>query len=159
MPDEIRFYIREDPYGFLSNFWRCEQSLVIRNMLRRFATNEHYYQSCKAKEMMTANWIGNAPTAYLAMITGRKLKPDEMVEDWEAIKVETMLKGLREKFTDTNLRVMLLMTGDAILIEDSPVDMFWGGKLPESKNMLGNLLMQVREEIKHELGDKEKTVL
>jgi len=42
--------------------------------------------------------------------------------------------------------LMLLWTGDALLIENSPTDLFWGGLLPASKNMLGKLLMQVRSE-------------
>lgn len=38
-----------------------------------------------------------------------------------------------------------------ILIENSKMDSFWGiGKNQKGKNMLGKLLMKVREEIKNE---------
>ncbi len=139
---EIRFYIREEPYGFLSNFWRSMQKVGIRS----YPTNEHFYQSMKARLPEIQHWIETAPTAKLAMSAGRSLTTKEIVGNWEHNKVSKMLVGLRAKFEDPNLRLMLDWTGDAILIEDSPTDMFWGGKLPNSKNMLGKLLMHVREE-------------
>jgi hypothetical protein len=39
-----------------------------------------------------------------------------------------------------------LDTGDKKLVEDSDVDMYWGGSLPGSKNVLGEMLMGIREE-------------
>jgi len=86
------------------------------------------------------------------MKAGRNLRPEETTWDWDQIKVDVMLRGLRAKFQNESLRLMLLWTGDAILKEDSPTDMFWGGTLLGSQNMLGKLLMQVREEIKQ--GDQ-----
>ena len=41
------------------------------------------------------------------------------------------------------------------MIEDSPVDMFWGGALPGSKNYLGKLLMKLRDEIRN---DRKKDI-
>ena len=145
MINEIKFYVREEPYGFLSNFWRQRQEVGIYT----YPTNEHYYQSMKPKpaEFRIARWIAEAPTAKLAMQTGRLLNPDQIRPDWNQIKTTFMLTGLRAKFSNPNLALMLKWTGDAILIEDSPTDMFWGGSLPGSSNMLGKLLMHVREEI------------
>ncbi len=40
----------------------------------------------------------------------------------------------------------LLATKERLIIEDSPTDMFWGGALEGSKNMLGLLLMDYRNE-------------
>ncbi len=137
---EINFYSRKKGFGWLSNFERCAQEVdgVI------YITNEHYYQSQKAKNWMTKLWIINAPSPYLAMVAGRGLRHEEIIENWENIKIETMLKGLRAKFQDEKLRKKLLDTENAILHEDSPTDFFWG-KL--GKDMLGKLLMQVRDEI------------
>ncbi len=147
MTKEINFYSRKKEYGFLSNFWRSEQKMLISdNSYCIFPTNEHYYQSEKAKDEEVKRWIASAQTPYLAMMAGRSLRPQEMVDKWEDKKVEIMLKGLRAKFAqNTELRLRLLNTGDAILHEDSPMDMFWGKK---GRDMLGILLMQVREEIK-----------
>ena len=153
----IKFYVREKPYGFLSNFWRQIQivqgnylvndSNVPHLSIHEYPTNEHFYQSCKAKRPEVANWIRQAPTATIAMKAGRSLPKKEVREDWEKVKVSIMKMGLEAKFKNENLAIMLLWTGDSVLIENSPTDMFWGGSLLGSKNMLGQLLMEVRDEI------------
>ena len=57
-----------------------------------------------------------------------------------------MRRGIREKFTQhLDLKEKLLSTKNSILIEDSPKDEFWGGSLPNSKNILGSLLIELRE--------------
>ncbi len=57
-----------------------------------------------------------------------------------------MKNGLRAKFTqNSDLKEKLLATGNAVLHEDSPTDMIWGAK---GKDMLGKLLMQIREELR-----------
>lgn len=147
MNDIIKFYIMEEPYGFLSNFWRQNQFITINGKGKTFLTNEHFYQSMKAKRTVVADWIASAPTAKLAMIVGQSLPQDEIVDQWDSIKLHIMKVGLRAKFTDKNLALLLKWTGNATLMEDSPIDMFWGGALPGSKNMLGKLLMEIRNEI------------
>ena len=144
IPPVIRFYIREEPYGFLSNFWRHKQDV---NGIT-YQTNEHYYQSMKTCDTELRHWIRNAPSAKMAMKIGRLLEPDQMNKDWEYKKVDIMANGLVSKFNDPNMRLLLAWTGDAKLIEYSPTDMFWGGRLMGSKNMLGKLLMAIREDQK-----------
>ena len=142
--NEINFYSRKDEYGWLSNFWR--QVEKVDN--KYYSTNEHYYQACKSKDVEIFHWILSAPNPYLAMCAGRSLRKDkELINGWEKDKIKVMLKGLRAKFENLELRKRLLDTGDAILHEDSPTDMFWG---KYGKDMLGKLLMQVREELKEE---------
>jgi len=139
--EEINFYFRKKEYGWLSNFYRnCQNVGVVV-----YQTNEHYYQSQKAKDGVTEMWIVQAPNPYLAMQAGRSLRKDkELKDNWDDIKVEIMLTGLRAKFKDPELRDKLIATGNAVLHEDSPTDMFWGKK---GKDMLGKLLMQIRKEI------------
>lgn len=141
----INFYTRNDEFGWMSNFHRQEQ--VVDGVT--YPTNEHYYQSQKAQSSKVRAWIRKAPTPFLAMRAGRSLRPGrEMRGDWENIKVDIMLKGLRAKFKGSlSLRAKLLATGDAIIHEDSPTDKFWGKK---GQDMLGKLLMQVREELRNE---------
>jgi len=139
--NEINFYFRKKEYGWLSNFHRCKQYVGTCD----YPTNEHYYQSEKAKDWEIGRWIKNAPNPYLAMQVGRSLRKDkELKDNWDDIKVETMLTGLRSKFKNPELRDKLIATDDAVLHEDSRTDMFWGKK---GKDMLGKLLMQVRKEI------------
>ena len=68
------------------------------------------------------------------------------------VKDKVMLNFLRIKFMNAELRDKLLETGDSVLIEGNTWhDNYWGNcscakcKDIEGKNMLGRLLMQVRE--------------
>lgn len=144
MTDEINFYSRKKEYGWLSNFERAEQMVGYF----MFPTNEHYYQSQKARKRTDFLWIKDAPTPYAAMKAGRGLRKDDFKSNWDDIKVGIMLNGLRAKFSQhPNLKAMLLGTGNAILHEDSPTDMFWGKK---GRDMLGKLLMKVRDELRND---------
>jgi hypothetical protein len=59
---------------------------------------------------------------------------------------------LRLKFTQhTDLKALLLGTGDAELVEDSPKDFFWGiGADGSGRNELGKALERVRDELRHD---------
>lgn len=131
-------------YRFLSNFYECE----IRYGDRTYKTAEHAYQSAKSTDFNYKNGIQNCFTAGQAKRFGRtaKLRPD-----WELIKCEVMLTILRIKFSDSKLRKLLLDTGDINLVEGNTWgDKFWGVDINTNtgKNVLGILLMKVRDEIK-----------
>lgn len=149
--DKIGFYSREEEYGWLSNFHRKEMKINGKH----YQTIEHYYQSNRTNDPVISTWIRLSPTPYLAMKAGRSLREHETIPNWGNKKVEIMLNGLRHKFQDPELRQKLLDTNTAELFEDSPTDMFWGGRLEGSKNMLGILLMQIREEIRHMSKEEE----
>ena len=63
-----------------------------------------------------------------------------------------MKTGLRMKL-DQNKDVLdvLLSTENAHLVEDSPTDYYWGGAVEGSKNKLGELLMELRDEYQTKL--------
>jgi len=142
---DILFYSRDDEYGWLSNFERAPQVLDGK----MYPTNEHYYQSQKTADPALSEWIRNAPTPYAAMMAGRTcIRKKDLKENWDILKFNVMYTGLRAKFTDNDkLLVKLLETGDAALHENSPSDMIWGIK---GKDMLGKLLMKVREDFKND---------
>lgn len=73
--------------------------------------------------------------------------------DWEEKKVEIMRTALLNKFMQNkNLGLALLNTLPAHFIEDSSRDTFWGiGEDGDGKNMLGVLLMEVRDQINTKL--------
>ena len=74
--------------------------------------------------------------------TGNNL---EIWKGWEERKVDVMRIAVRLKFDQhPDLREKLRATGTAKLVEDSPVDMFWGGALPGSRNMAAEILMEYR---------------
>lgn len=69
---------------------------------------------------------------------------------WDQVKCAVMRKAVMAKFTcSAFLREELLATGDAVLIEDSKKDFFWGiGSDNSGKNMLGNILMEIRNHLR-----------
>ena len=158
MTEEIRFFIREKPYGFLSNFERTPIKIMVRWGTVTYPTNEHYYQAQKANCEEVHDWIAWAPHARLAMVAGRQLEHNKylknkyMVHGWEKKKIEVMINGLRAKFSDSSFRKKLLDTGDAVLHENNPEDFYWGIADGTGKSMLGKCLMQVRDEIRTELS-------
>jgi N-glycosidase YbiA len=60
-----------------------------------------------------------------------------------------MLEALRAKFTQhAALRDILVGTGDAAIVEHTTRDRYWGdGGDGTGTNMLGRLLMRVRDEL------------
>jgi ribA/ribD-fused uncharacterized protein len=74
-----------------------------------------------------------------------KLRPD-----WESIKVSVMVKAVQAKFTQhAELGSLLLATADDKLVEHTENDAYWGdGGDGRGRNMLGQILMQVRDELK-----------
>ena len=67
--------------------------------------------------------------------------------NWLEIQVDVMKRAVEYKFgQNPDIRQKLLETGNAHLVEDSPYDKFWGGRLKDSKNMLGKVLMEYRNQ-------------
>ncbi len=145
MTKEINFYSRKEEYGWLSNFYRSPQYVNMDSI--EYPSNEHFYQSQKTKDITIKKWIASAPNPFLAMKAGRSLRVGkELINNWNDIKVRIMLQGLRAKFNQSSeLKQKLLNTENAILHENSPTDMFWGKR---GQDILGKLLMEVREELK-----------
>ena len=138
-------------HEFLSNFWH---SPFTHDGIT-YPTNEHFFQAMKTLDPTERKWIASAETPGIAKRRGRTCN---LRYDWESVKDEVMLTGLRLKFSQPQLRTMLLMTGDQELVEGNWWhDNTWGNCSCErchvihSQNRLGKLLMQVREEIREEL--------
>ncbi len=73
-------------------------------------------------------------------------------KDWESVKDNIMREVVYAKFTQhDHLKKTLLETGDAKLIEHTANDSYWAdGGNGKGKNMLGIILMEVREKIRKE---------
>ena len=80
--------------------------------------------------------------------------PDGFRKDWGAVKDSLMEKAILAKFTQhPDLQEKLLETGEAPLVEHTEEDSYWGdggdgGSGENGKNMLGKILVKVREYIK-----------
>jgi hypothetical protein len=161
---EIRFYKASGDFGFLSNLFRLEVPIWLpdefdesANLVRRaafFATSEAAYQYGKPERQEVADWIVSAPAPHLCAAAGHALFVFDVRSNWSQIKEARMHWILRLKFDRTQrypLWQSLMDTGDAVLIEASSTDSFWGiGKKGNGKNMLGKLLMDVRNEFRQD---------
>jgi len=143
--EEIRFYRAVGEYGWMSNLYK--DSIMFEGM--RFTCAEAAYQYGKPKDQEVAEWIVSAPKPHLMAIAAHGLFVFDVKPNWNEIKVQRMRGVLRAKIDQCGLSFKLLKTGDAVLVEDSKTDAFWGiGKKGNGKNMLGVLLMELREELK-----------
>lgn len=144
MNSNIFFWTRHGRYGFLSNFFLSPIELGGKLYL----TVEHFYQANKTLVPEERQMIENLGTAKEAKLAGYHVT---LRKDWEDIKENIMVAGLRAKFTQhCALKEQLLSTGDAILHEDSPWDKYWGYAKGKGLDRLGKLLMEVRQKIKDE---------
>lgn len=145
MSEKIYFYKTNEEHGYMSNFSR--HSLIVNGI--EYKTSEHYFQSKKAEGTPYEQTIINATKPSEAAKLGRS-RDFKLREDWEQIKDNVMRDAVQTKFLQNpTLWDKLLKTGDAILIEATSDDYYWGvGTNGTGKNMLGIILMELREEIK-----------
>ena len=155
--DEIRFYRASDkPYGAFSNLYRRE--VVFEGEV--FATSEHAYQAAKARKPEVRKWLMSAPTPALLAMAAHGLYYWDVAPGWSTSKFDRMRAVLRAKFGQhPDLAKLLLSTGSARLIEsatvDNQVNRLWGEVNGVGRNMLGILLMEVRDELRAQSVDKD----
>lgn len=147
MMSVIKFWKVSEPHGYLSNFSR--HRIVLLDKF--WPTSEHFFQASKflATDPEYAMEIANAPTAMMAAQMGRD-RSRIIRPDWESVKCVTMYQAIRAKFTQhKDIGQQLLLTDNTMIIEDSPVDSYWGvGADGKGSNMLGQLLMILRKELR-----------
>ncbi len=145
--DEIRFYrANERPYGAFSNLYRC----VVEFEGRLFPTAEHAYQYGKPRKQEVREWLMRAPSPSLLAMAAHGLNRWDVSPGWSQGKVDRMRRVLRAKFSQhPHLHRLLVSTGDSRLVEagsvNNAVNRFWGEVNGKGKNMLGVLLMELRD--------------
>lgn len=141
---KIKFYQKHQPYGFFSNF--SYHAVYLKNKI--WMTSEHYYQSQKYADTEYEEKIRLAPSPAKAASMGQD-KKNPMRADWEDVKDNIMREVLYAKFTQhPDLRKELLKTFPLTLVEHTENDHYWGdGGDGSGKNMLGNLLMEIRSSL------------
>lgn len=147
MTKVINFYKAQDEYGVFSNF---DTHHPIRVDGKNWPSTEHYFQAMKFLNPKLQDEIRFLLKPMAAAKAGRdRFKP--LRKDWEEVKDDIMMKALRAKFTQhPDARSQLLDTEDAILVEHTVNDSYWGdGGDGSGKNMLGKLLMKLRQEIRY----------
>ena len=145
MSDVIKFYSVSDDYGVFSNF----AIFTITVSGKKWPTTEHYFQAMKFDSKSDQEEIRKSKTPMEAARKGRDRRK-KLKKNWESIKVNIMREALFAKFTQhSDLKEMLVNTGDAKIVEHTENDSYWGdGVNGSGKNMLGRLLMEVRVMLK-----------
>ena len=137
-----------DEYAFMSNFSYSPMKFSDITV----PTAEHAFQMMKTTDPNMREFIAMAPTASQAKSRGRGVK---IRGDWEQIKFDVMYRIQLAKYRQNpHLRTALLATGDAELEEGNWWhDNTWGNckcercRDVEGYNMLGNILMKVRNKL------------
>ncbi len=145
--EPIRFYSPADEHGFLSNFSRHG----FTTLGNRYATSEHFFQSMKFRGTKHEKEVRIASSPGESAKLGRdRSKP--LRKDWENVKDDVMRHAVLSKFWENeDIGKKLLDTDDIILIEHTNRDSYWGdGGNGSGRNMLGRVLMEVRNILKAE---------
>lgn len=128
-------------YSFLSNMY----PIMVRIDGESYPSAEHAFQALKSlnKDVRLAISVCRSPSE--AKYAGKHI---ELRDDWDSVKVDIMYKILLAKFKNPELAKKLKDTGSEELIEGNTWnDKFWGVCNGDGQNMLGKLLMKVREEL------------
>lgn len=151
-------YKTKEVFGGLSNM-ASGYPLQINGV--RILTTEALYQACRFPHMpeVQREIIGqHSPmTAKMKSKSHRK----NSRQDWSEVRQKVMRWCLRVKLAQNydEFGRLLLATCDQPIVEQSRKDDFWGAKLADNagdilvgQNVLGRLLMELREKLK---GDEE----
>lgn len=147
MEEEIKFYSETGRYGEFSNF----ASFPIRLKNKTWNTTEHFYQAQKFENQAYQEKVRNAESPMKAAELGRSRK-GRILKNWDNKKDNVMYEAVKAKFTQhADLRQLLLDTENARIVKHTENDAYWGdGGDGKGKNMLGKILMRVREELRRE---------
>ena len=94
-----------------------------------------------------------APSPALLAMAAHGLYYWDVAPGWSKLKFDRMRRVLRCKFSQhDDLRELLLSTGEARLVEsateDNAVNRLWGEVNGLGQNMLGVMLMELRQELR-----------
>ena len=129
-------------YFFLSNYFIS----IVKYEDMYYSSNEAAFQSVKL-----LNKEDRYPFSCLTPHEAKKIGRTVLLrDDWEKIKNKVMYDIVKDKFTRNSLlKYKLLETGNAQLIEGNTWnDTYWGICHGKGLNVLGNILMGIRNEFK-----------
>jgi ribA/ribD-fused uncharacterized protein len=152
----IYFFGEKNDYGCFSQFYPCKfvYDCKIFMCCEQFMM---YNKAILFGDIKIANKILQETSPKKIKSLGRKVcNFDENI--WNENKEKIVFKGNFLKFTQNeNLKRILIETQNKMLIEASPYDKIWGIGISKTQaingvkwkglNLLGNILMDVREKI------------
>ncbi|AUG39675.1 DUF1768 domain-containing protein [Pseudomonas chlororaphis] len=157
-------YKTKEAFGGLSNM-ASGYPLQINGI--RILTTEALYQACRFPHMpeVQREIIGQ----HSPMTAKMKSKPyrKNSRSDWDEVRYKVMRWCLRVKLAQNYVEFgrLLLATHDRPIVEQSRKDDYWGAKLADElsetlagQNVLGRLLMELREKLKEDSEERLKIV-
>ena len=157
----ISFTKTKLPYGWLGNMFAAP----ITYQGQIWLTSEALFQALRFEDVTIREMIRNEKSPMSAKMVAKKkeYRTKRVVEPMSMEDIDNMRLCLRIKFDQhRDLRDKLLKTKDHIIFEDVSArppttrNKFWGAVKTndqlDGQNMLGKLLMELREEIKNEDG-------
>jgi N-glycosidase YbiA len=143
--DTIYFYAQTDDFWEFSNF----APFGVAMDGAWWPSVEHYFQAQKFEDLQYREKIrrANRPKDAKALGMTRDLP---LRADWEIAKDGVMLAAVRVKFrTHDRLSRLLLSTGNRLIVENAPMDAYWGcGTDGLGLNKLGKILSVIRDELR-----------
>ncbi len=147
MAEQINFYRIDDAYGCFSNF--SKHAIILDGV--EWPTAEHYFQAQKFQDESLRRLIRETVSHMEVKKLGNR-RDYPLRENWEQVKDDVMRTAVRAKVMQhEEVRATLSDTGNAVLCEHTVNDSYWAdGGDGSGRNMLGRILMEVREELRRE---------
>ena len=131
----------------------------------RILSSEALYQACRYPHLPDVQRLIFGQTSPMTAKMKTRSYRQQTRSDWLQVRVGIMRWCLRVKLAQhrPSFSQLLLSTGDLPVVEESRKDPFWGAKpvdeeLLEGMNVLGRLLMELRELVRKEPPDALRTV-
>lgn len=159
----IGFFHENEKYGCFSNWYPAEFDYV-----HHFTSSEQFMMYHKVlmfrRYDLAEQILQTSDPAECKKIAGQKF-PEFNADIWEKTCYTIVKRGVKAKFAQNkDILRTLLDTGNELLAECSPYDKKWGVGIdigdPErltvakwkGQNLLGRILMEVREELREEIA-------
>lgn len=153
--ESVVFLKTDEPFGGLSNM---AGGYPIHVNGVRILTSEALYQVCRFPHLPDVQrMIIGQISPMTAKMRSKPYRKDSR-PDWDQVRVRIMRWCLRMKLANnwSTFSELLLRTGDRSIVEESRKDDFWGAKATGygstlvGMNVLGRLLMELREQVKQQ---------
>lgn len=160
--DCVVFHKTKEEFGGLSNM---ASGYPLRINGVRVLTSEALYQACRFPHLIEVQReiVGQ----HSPMTAKMKSKPyrGQSRPDWEQVRAKIMRWCLRVKLAQNHEEFgrLLLATRDRPIVEQSNKDDYWGAKVINQdtligENVLGRLLMELRERLRLDVDSSMKVV-
>jgi ribA/ribD-fused uncharacterized protein len=157
----IEFTKVDLPYGWLGNMYACP----IEYEGKKWNTSEALFQALRYENDEIREIIRNEKSPMTAKMKAKKFREQMVILPTSERDVENMKMVVKLKFDQHEvLKSKLILTGIHTIVENIGIrkgarDLFWGMKKVNGEwigeNMMGKILMEIRDQFKSEKNEKK----